>query len=135
MTKQSSSTGGLVLPVVIIGVLFLLILAGLCWLAWRLTASLEPVVLRAWALLATIAIPLALWLGYRLGHTEARGRLQGIDDGLGRVTAAAATVIDLRGQASQRLREPTQPPVDVELPKLPQFTVRALNAGEIVELD
>lgn len=112
--------------------LFLLVLlAAAAWAAWALMASVSPDVARAWALLATAALPLALWLGYWLGLTESRGRMRGIGEGLREVVNAAAA-IDLRGQARVSGRAKETPVVD--LPPVEFVERRQLSSGEEVDL-
>jgi hypothetical protein len=69
-------------------ILVVIILLG--WGAWHLVSTYVSVdVARVWALAATILLPVALVTGRSLGFTESRGRLDGIDKGMERLTKAA----------------------------------------------
>ena len=100
---------------------------------------------RVWAVLATLGLPLCMWIGIRIGNNGARAHLRGIDDGLEKVSKAAAQVheagtkaIDLRGQAAFAMRRAAQPQpeVVVDLPRLDGHyqVLDALPSGEEVEL-
>lgn len=116
----------------------LIILAGAVAGLWLLTARMEPEAVRAWAVAATLLLPL-IGLGcFKWGHTEARGRLRGMDDGLGKVVQAANAAIDLRAKHAvtikQSMSEPS-PYVVLPAPE-PSFTMRPqLTAGDVVELE
>ena len=111
-------------------IVFLTILGGLCYGAWRLVVKVEPGILAAWALLTTAAVPLAGLAGYKLGGTEARGLMQGIGLGTGPVVETAQKVADVRVSTVQRLRqvEPVQT-VEVQLPVFNSAVPRRLSSG------
>jgi len=85
--------------------------AGLWWL---MTTHVGPDVARLWALAATGAVPLAFALGYKLGHVEARGKVAGLDLGVGKVMRAAGQTAGLRVQAARAMRRPDPPPPVVD---------------------
>jgi len=107
--------------------LAVLVLALALWGAWRGMQSVPPRTARLWALVATLALPVAIAFGWWAGHTEARGRLEGIDQALDKAMGAAAQVAGL-GLRTQRARD--NPPVDggwevlpdVEIVERPQLT-------------
>jgi hypothetical protein len=114
------------------------LIAGVIVLAWRGMSHVEADAARAWALVATLLLPLGIWIGYRLGHTEAKGRLRGIDDGLDRVVHAASKAIDLRVTNITRTKtvQTDTPNVVVLPPPESAFTMRPqLPSGDVVELE
>jgi len=122
--------------ILIVGAMIVLAVLGL--LAWKLMENVEPDTARAWALVATVLLPAAAWLGYRLGHTEARGRLKGIDDGLDKVVSAAYKAIDLRVQNITRTKEATREPAPYIVLPPPEPAFRMLEASdshELIELE
>ena len=68
------------------------------WGVWELMLLVPANTARAWALLATGALPLTAWFFWWLGNTEVRGRLRGfdqaIDKALGAITRAAGLNAD-----------------------------------------
>lgn len=124
--------------IVSVGIVVLLLLAAAGWAAWSLMADVPPDWARAWALLATVAAPVAGWVGYRLGLVEARGRMTGIGEGLSAVVGAAVQAVDLRGQAARSLGSKAADikPSGIELPQV-EFVERSqpqLGAGGVVEV-
>jgi hypothetical protein len=107
------------------------------WLAWRLMGLVEPDTARAWALLATVLAtvlpPAAAWAGYKVGHLQADGRMQGIDDGLEKVVTAAQTAIDLRVQNITKIKEATREPAPYIVLPPPEPAFRMLEASERAE--
>ncbi len=125
----------------VLGALFLLLvglLAAVVGGLWLLTGELEPDILRAWAIVATLLLPLVGWACYKWGHTEARGRLKGMDDGVGKVVQAAGAAIDLRAKHAvtikQVMNDPDPyvvlPPIEASYRLRPQLT-----EGDRVELE
>lgn len=125
----------------ILAVLVLIVLgllAGLLALAWHGMSQVEEEGLRIWALVATLLLPVAGWTGYRLGHTEARGRMQGIDDGLDKVVSAAARAIDLKVTNIHRTKEAVREPAPYVILPPPEASFRMLEeprGQEIIELE
>ena len=120
-----------------LALLLLAVIAGVGWAIWSLTTIyVSPTAARAWALVATVLLPVTLVTGYTWGQTESRGRLRGIDQGIERVVKAAATAIDLRATSVRATRQATQPdPPPVTLPPPDYMERRQLTASnEIIDL-
>jgi len=66
-------------------------------------------VLAAWALVATVAVPVAVWAGVRIGNVENRGMLAGLTQGADAVVNTANKVADVKVRAVHRVRNATQP--------------------------
>ena len=115
--------------------LSLLLLAGTGWLAWRLMLLVPSDAARLWALIATALLPAVGYAAWCLGQLEARGRLAGMDQAIGKVMGAAARTADLRAGATQAIqRAATRPPEIVALPEV-EITKRApTSTGDVVEL-
>lgn len=107
--------------------LALLILVAAVWL-------IPPHAARAWALLATLLLPVAAWGGWWFGHTEQRGRLAGIDQAIDKVMGAASRTADLRVTGARAARQ--SPAASVVLPALEIFPRQLAPPGEddVIEL-
>lgn len=107
--QQPSPRGRLQMDdIKVLAVLFLLlamILAAVVGGLWLLTGGLETDIIRAWAILATLLLPFVGWACFKWGHTEARGRLRGIDDGVGKVVQAADAAINLRAKHAVTIKQ------------------------------
>lgn len=88
---------------------------------WLMVTHVGPDAARLWALVATAGLPLALALGYRLGHTEARGHVAGLEQGVGQVMKAAQGTAALRVSVARAMR--AAPPV---------APAPALDPGQVV---
>lgn len=122
----------------VVMLLGLAILAGVGWGAWRAMQHVKPNQARLWAMLATVALPVVTWIGWYFGHTEARGRLEGIDQAFDTVMGGAAQIAGL-GLRTQRARdarpEPKPEPWSIELPSVEIMERRQLTSGdEVIEL-
>ena len=73
-------------------------------LAWRGMSKVPPNAARAWALVATVLLPMVTWAGWWFGHTEARGRLAGIDQAVDKVMGAATRAAGLRVGTARAMR-------------------------------
>lgn len=93
---------------------------------------------RAWAVIATVLLPVCLWLGWWFGHTEARGRLAGIDQAVDKVMGAASKAVDLRVVSVRKTREvlaTDQAPVVILPDPGSDFHMRPqLPSGDTVDL-
>lgn len=103
---------------------------------WRLMSGVSPTAARAWALVATLALPAAGWGCYRLGQTEARGAITGLKMGVSEVHGAAAKAIDLRVTNVRKVKDAMtdNPPVVVLPDPGAGFQMRQLSDGERVDL-
>ena len=102
-------------------IIIVTIAAGVCYLIWQAMLQVPANAARAWALLATVALPVATWAGWFFGHVEARGRLAGIDQAVDKVMGAATRAAGLRVETLRVARGTAlrEPPVvvlpDVEI--------------------
>ena len=105
----------------------LAIAAGVCYGLYRLTlANVGHGMAVAWALGATVTVPLAAWAGWRLGHMEARGVLAGIGLGTGPVVQTAEKIATVKASAARQMK---QEPLIVELPRMIDVTPKRLQGG------
>jgi len=123
-------TGWLTFAIVIVALLTLII-----WLCWRAMLQVPADTARAWALVATLLIPIVAYTAWRLGLVEARSRLAGIDQAVNKVMDVARRTADVRVGTVRSMREatsrPQQPvPPAPELPALPQPTVTHRGPGQ-----
>lgn len=112
---------------------------------WVATGRVSETMLRWWALLGTLLLPIALvvglwWGSHRVKETEAeaRGRLFGIEAGVAQVMSAARQTADLRVHTVREIRrvEQPQPPYAVLPPADAVIVSRAqLPAGRDVYLE
>lgn len=71
----------------------LAVMAGIGLLIWyKGMMKVPPNAARAWALLATVALPLTAVIFWWFGKVEARGRLRGIDDAVDSLIGAIVGV-------------------------------------------
>jgi hypothetical protein len=114
----------------------LAILAGVAWLLWHMMLEVSPNAARAWALAATALLPITAYVSWRLGHTEARGRLDGIEQGVASVMGAANKAVDLRAGAARTMRQAAKPdPPTVVLPTVEIVPRRPSPSGrDVIEL-
>jgi len=118
----------------IVALVMLAIIAGLMALIWRGMLKVPPNVARLWALLATALLPVFAWGGWFFGHTEARGRLAGIDQAVDRVMGAATKAAGLGVSTRRAMRR--QEPIEsyVVLPEV-EIVQRQLPPGQkVIEL-
>jgi len=90
---------------VMMGVGALVILAFMGWIVWRGMLEIPANTARAWALAVTALLPATAWASWWFGHTEARGRLEGIDQAVDKVMGAATRAASLRVGTAQALRQ------------------------------
>lgn len=108
------------------------ILAGVVTLAWWGMGFVSPNAARLWALLATVALPLAVWAGWWFGHTEARGKLSGFDNAIDRMFGGLTKASGLGTKADEQARR-IQPPSVVILPDV-EIIPRQLNGLDVIDL-
>lgn len=119
----------------------LALLYGAGRLARHVMSDVSPGMARAWALIATVLLPFVTWAGWWFGHTEARGRLAGIDQAVDKVMGAATRAASLRVGTAHALRQrPTPPPLSsppppqISLPPVEIIPRQQLISGEIIEV-
>jgi hypothetical protein len=116
-----------------VGIVALSILAGLVYAAWRGMLLVPANTARAWAMLATAALPAVGWGAWRLGHLYGRGVVTGIDWGISKVAQAGSNAADLRVHVHREMKR--NPDQVVVLPDVEIVQRAALPSGaEIVEL-
>lgn len=103
---------------------------------WYLMKPLSLNAVRAWAILATLALPVAAIAGFLFGRREARVLTDGLAMGVNEVTRVADEVTTLKGKLADRIR---QPPVTVQvaagsLPNPPVHHRRLEGQNETVDL-
>lgn len=119
MKREHLILAGAVVGLVIVG--FVL------WWLWLFIEGLGVGALRAWAILATLALPVVGFAGWTLGRYEATALLKGVDKGVDKVAVAATKL---------RTKEVKQSPVNVAvLPPLPPVQHRQLTGGESEVVD
>ncbi len=114
-----------------------IVLAAVLLLAYALAHASETA-LRWWAgLITAVILPIAL-TSYWLGHTEARGRIAGLDLGINAVTKAAVNTTDAAGRTAnirvQAARQVAAPPTtpSVQQVFLPPSVQRFAGHGVIL---
>lgn len=117
----------------------LALLYGAGRLAWHAMSTIPSDTARAWALIVTVLLPFAIWTGWYAGHTEARGRLAGIDQAVDKVMRAATRAASLRIGTAQALHQrpappSPSPPPDVALPQVEIIPRPQIISGEIIEV-
>ena len=129
----------------------IVIIGFLIYVAWRLwlaIVELEPAALAAWAVLATLALPVTAGVAFWLGRIEARATLSGLAAGVEKVMDAADKAIGVRTTAvreMQAVRKPRSADVSLNvytpgMPGLPGaggavITPKALPSGDdVIEL-
>ncbi|MBN1661045.1 MAG: hypothetical protein JXA93_21805 [Anaerolineae bacterium] len=117
------------------------ILALCLWLAWIFFLNLDSDTARTWAFVATLAFlvltPALSLAGWWYGHTEARGRLAGIDQAVDKVIGAADQVVSVKVNATRLVKQASQEPVPYVIlpPAEPSYTLRrSLPAGEVIDV-
>lgn len=111
------------------------LLYGLAWVLWQSMLKVPPDLARLWALVATGLLPVTAWVTYALAMRVVYGRLQGIDDGISKVSKAGAVAASLRVHVHHALRRPEPVTPTVILPDL-EIVQRRLGdgSGDVVEL-
>lgn len=110
------------------------LVGGGCYGAWRLAMRVSHGALAAWALVATVGIPVALFAGYRLGGVESRGVLAGLGLGVGQAVETAARVADVKVGTARAMRQTVTEVVDMpSLPPVHHYSSLA-DDGEVIEI-
>lgn len=96
---------------------------------WRLTGlAAESIAgLRAWAMIATLAVPMAGWITYRLGRVESRGFISGAEKTIDKMTGLVESVSTIRDNHRPAQRAPGAPAWQVgpNVAQPPLLTYRA----------
>lgn len=126
-----------------IGIAIVVVLVLLGWILWWLMLQVPPNVARAWALFTTVLVPITGYACWWIGHLEARGRLDGIDQAVNKVIGAAARTASVQVRAAREARHAEkvgagQAPAhqQVPLPEVDEVEVihRRSDRGGIVNL-
>jgi cytochrome c biogenesis protein CcdA len=116
---------------VVAGALLVGVVGGLLYALAHASES----ALRWWAGLATVALPLALAGGYRVGKLAAGERLRGLEQGVDTVMDAAQRTADLRGQAVREARQGATAAVDpAQIVIVPARPPALPGGGNVVEM-
>lgn len=118
-------------------IIILIGLAVIVILLYLAAANMEPGTVRAWAIVATLAVPLAFIGGVIVGTLEARGKISGIDlamDKLGRTYEHAS-----KTQADIELKRKPAPPPTINVMNapnglLPPISHRLIESDEVIDL-
>jgi len=113
----------------------LLFVVGL--LAYRFFDDMDGDTARVWAFVATVLFvvvtPGTAFAGWYFGHTEARGRLSGIDQAVDKVMGVADQVVSMKVNATKMVRE--EPPQVVVLPgPEPAYRLRQPDDSRIIDV-
>jgi hypothetical protein len=103
------------------GVLFLIFLSvavcgGMLYVMWRLMRPLSLDEVRAWAIAATLALPVVAFTAWLFGRREANVMTDGLRTGINEVAGMADQITEIKGKTASQLR---QPPVTVQVAALP----------------
>lgn len=133
VTKKQKQQAERITTIAVLVLLAVGLLVGAAVLAWRATQRVPADVARAWALLATVAIPGAMAATWHLALRYTQGIVTGIDWGIGKVAQAGHNAADLKVHVHRELkREPDQyvvlPDVEISQRRLPS------GNGEVIEL-
>lgn len=79
--------------------------------------TLDEDVVRIWALVATLLLPITGIVCFKLGKTESVGVVKGIETGVKNVVPVASQVADIRISTARAMRQTEDAPV-IELPPL-----------------
>jgi hypothetical protein len=90
------------------------------YLLWLLTGTLEREGLAVWAIVATLALPVAFLAGFWFGKIEVRGFLAGVDKSLDKLAAA----VDLRDTSRIAVHNVTK-----AKPQVPSYNVILPGGG------
>ncbi len=120
------------------GIACIIVLTVTLVLTYALTQA-DETALRWWAGILTIAIlPIALG-SYWMGHTEARGRIAGLGQGIDAVTKAAVSTTDAAGrtanirvQAARQAAAPSPQPPTIQQMFLPPAVQNCAGQGVIL---
>ena len=136
------------ITVQIIGaVIALALLALATFVLWWITgqAAEQLDTLRIWAMIATVAAPIAAVVGYRLGRIEAHGFLSGADRILDKMTGLVQEVSTIRDTSRITVHQATRPSGQVSAqsapqvwgvatPQPPRLTYRTADADDVDSL-
>jgi len=123
------------IAVFLAGGLGLLFLAG--WGIWELALLVPSNPARVVALVALALLPVVAWIGWYFGHTEARGRLAGIDQAVDKVMGAATKTAGLRVGTVRAMRQATKPEPPVATVVLPDVEIiprQLARGGQVINL-
>jgi len=136
MTKQETKGTmlgqrvGLLVGLAVVG---LALLAGVSYGLWCAFLEIPHGALAAVALGAVVLLPVALAVGWKLGHLEARGVLAGLGLGVNSVLGAASSVADVRVNTVRTVREMQGPIMpQAVLPRLIDVTPHRQDEEVIV---
>ena len=104
-------------------------------LAWASISRLPPAALQATLILALGLLPVAFWIGWKMGSRDAQMFLSGLDKGAERVIKASGRVADLRASQVTQARRAARP--QVQLPDATRFeivNVQPTSEQEAIEL-
>jgi hypothetical protein len=89
-----------------------LVCGGAFYGLWRLTKLLSLGEMQAWAIVATLALPVVAFIAFLFGRREASVMADGMRAGVNEVTRTADEITTFKDKAASRSR---QPPVTVQV--------------------
>lgn len=108
---------------------------GIVWAIWHFGMQrVAPDTARAWALIVTAMLPVTALLFWWLGHTEARGRLAGIDDAVDKVMKAALKTSQVRNRRSTTQPQRPDPGQWAPTGQVEILEPRRLSQDDVIEI-
>jgi len=106
---------------------------GAGWLAWQGMLGVPANVARALALGLMVALPVTVWVTWKLALRYASGFVDGIGLGVGQVAAAGADSANLRVSIHHGLRQKPEPAVAI-LPPVGVVFEQLAAKNQVIEL-
>ena len=117
----------------VIAIVSLALLFLAAWGVWELMLFVPPNPARAWALVATALLPVAVFVTWKVTLKYAAGLVRGIDTGIGAVSRAGAEAANLRVHVHHALRQ-VEHPSPVVLPDVQILPRQLASGGQIINL-
>ncbi len=110
-------------------------------IVYALVTAISPTALRVYAILVTLALPLAGWIGWYVGRYAAQAYLSGLERGTDTVMHAAQKTADVRDRSAAMARvargvRSSAAGQGVVLPELPPATIthRPRQSDKVIDL-
>lgn len=117
-----------------VAVVIVALLTALVWAIWQGILMIPINVVRLWALLITAAVPFVTWAAWWFGHTEARGRLTGLDQAIDKMFGGLSKAAGLNVSSVRAMRQVTHQEPPVVLPDVEIVQRRLTSGQEEIEL-
>lgn len=106
---------------------------GLLLAAWLAIDSLPETTAKILLLVVLVVVPFLVWAAHRLGQTEARSAMVGLNVGVQSVMDAANRTVEVKTHARRRLTAAPSHDAPVALPP-PDFAIRRADEGAFIEM-